>query len=89
MTLEGVVAQVMAGKGLPDDKRLRRHVGDAARSGLPRMARKGLVRRILDEPEQWWTLMGSADRRYDGVSEAGPVGTAGLRLRSLRKCPLE
>jgi|HubBroStandDraft_1064217.scaffolds.fasta_scaffold108236_2 hypothetical protein len=57
MTLDAIVDQVMEAKGLPPDRRLRRHVGDVARAGLLRMARKGLVRRILDQPDQWWEMV--------------------------------
>jgi hypothetical protein len=58
VTLEWVADMVMAAKGLPDDKRLRKHVMDSARQSLMRMARIGRVRRILDEPGQWWVLVG-------------------------------
>jgi len=56
VTLEWVVEFIMARKGFPDDKRLHRHVSDSARAGLMRMARRGLVRRILDQPDAWWEL---------------------------------
>jgi hypothetical protein len=58
VTLEWIADIVMATKGLPDDKRLRRHVMDSARQSLMRMALKGRARRILDEPEVWWELVG-------------------------------
>ena len=56
VTLEWIAAVVMAAKGLPDDKRLRKHVLDAARQSLMRMVRKGLVRRVMNEPDTWWEL---------------------------------
>jgi hypothetical protein len=56
VTLERIIGLAMEAKGLPDDKHLRKHVTDVARQALMRMARKGLVRRILDEPDQWWEL---------------------------------
>jgi hypothetical protein len=56
--LDQVVNHVMPAKGLPDDKHLRRHVTDAARQSLMRQAQKGRVRRILDDPDTWWELVG-------------------------------
>jgi hypothetical protein len=58
VTLEWIADVVMAAKGLPDDNKLRKHVMDAARQSLMRMERKGLVRRILDQPDSWWELAG-------------------------------
>ena len=58
VTLEWIADAIMAAKGFPDDKRLRRHVSDSARAGLMRMARRGIVRRILDQPDTWWELVG-------------------------------
>jgi len=37
-------------KGLPDDKRARKHFADTARTTLMRMARKGQVRRVARAP---------------------------------------
>ncbi len=56
VTLEWIADALMAAKGLPDDKRLRKHVMDTARQSLMRMERKGFVRRVLDEPAVWWEL---------------------------------
>ena len=45
MTLNSIVDQVMAVKGLPVDPRVRRHVCCTCHATLGRMARRGLVRR--------------------------------------------
>ena len=58
VTLEWIADAVMAAKGLPDDKRLRRHVMDAARQSLMRQAQKGRVRRLIEHPDTWWELTG-------------------------------
>lgn len=57
VALDRIVAVAIEAKGLPDDKRLRRHVSDTARASLMRMERRGLVRRVLREPETWWELV--------------------------------
>jgi hypothetical protein len=57
VTLERIIDLAMEAKGLPDDTRLRKHVTDVARQALMRMARRGRVRRILDEPHMWWELV--------------------------------
>src|ERR1051326_4607340 len=49
VTLESSIDLAMEAKRLPEDKPLRKHVTDVARQALMRMARKGLVRRILDQ----------------------------------------
>ena len=54
--LDRIVSHVMAVKGLPDDRHLRKHITDSAHQSLLRQAQKGRVRRILDEPDQWWEL---------------------------------
>jgi hypothetical protein len=47
-----VVASVIQAKDLNvTDKRVMRHVMDSTRATLIRMARKGLVRRVLDKPD--------------------------------------
>jgi hypothetical protein len=58
VTLEWIVEMVMAAKGLPNDKHLRKHVMDTSRQSLMPLERKGHVRRILDQPEAWWELVG-------------------------------
>jgi hypothetical protein len=56
ITLNPIVDQIMDAKGFPADPRLRRHVYCSTHATLKRMAHKGLVRRVLDEPDQWWEL---------------------------------
>lgn len=56
--LERIVSRIIDIKGLPDDRRLRKHVTDTVRASLMRAARKGLVRRVLDHPDTWWELAG-------------------------------
>jgi len=59
VTLDWIAAHVILAKGLPeDDRHVRRHVTDSARASLLRQVQKGRVRRILDEPDQWWELVG-------------------------------
>jgi DNA-binding TFAR19-related protein (PDSD5 family) len=48
----------MLAKGLPEDNHMRRIVANNARQSLMRMAQRGRVRRILDEPDMWWELVG-------------------------------
>jgi len=54
VTLDRIVAVAIEAKGLPDDKRLRKHVTDTARASLMRLERRGVVRRVVREPEVWW-----------------------------------
>ena len=54
--LDQIVDRAIEVKGFTDDRRLRRHIGDTARATLLRMVRKGLVRKIIDEPDTWWEL---------------------------------
>lgn len=56
MTLDQIVGHVMEIRGLPHDRRLQRHVYGTARAALLRLTRKGTVRRVLNEPDQWWEL---------------------------------
>src|SRR5258708_5071322 len=44
-TLENIAGQVMDANGLPDDRRLRKHVTDTTRQGLTRIEKKRAVRR--------------------------------------------
>ena len=57
--LERIVAVAMEVKGLPNDTRLRKHVADTARGALGRMERRGLVRRVVREPDTWWEIAGA------------------------------
>jgi len=59
VTLDRVVAVAIEVKGLPDDARLRKHVTDTCRASLGRMERRGLVRRIVREPDVWWEIAGA------------------------------
>jgi len=56
LTLDSIIDRVVALKSLPDDSMIRRRVYETVRSSLLRLARKGLVRRVLDEPDTWWEL---------------------------------
>ena len=56
--LAQIAEWITEAKGLPMDARLRRHIRDAARANLFRMERRGVVRRVLDEPETWWEVVG-------------------------------
>jgi len=56
VTLDRIVDVAIETKGLPDDRRLRKHVTDNVRANLGRMERRGLVRRVVREPEVWWEL---------------------------------
>jgi hypothetical protein len=58
MTLDQIVGQVLTIRGLPDDPTFRRHASNTSRAALLRMARKGVVRRVLVEPDMWWELAG-------------------------------
>ena len=56
ITLDSIIDRVVLLKGLPDDSMVRRRVYVAVRLSLLRMARKGTIRRLLDEPDMWWEL---------------------------------
>jgi len=58
VALDRIVTVAIEVKGLPDDARLRKHVTDTARAALGRMERRGLVRRIVREPDTWWEIAG-------------------------------
>jgi hypothetical protein len=57
LTLDSIIDRVVMLKGLPDDSMIRRRVYETVRSSLLRLGRKGTVRRLLDEPDQWWELV--------------------------------
>ena len=57
--LDRIVGVAIEVKGLPDDTRLRKHVTDTMRAALGRMERRGLVRRIVREPDVWWEVAGA------------------------------
>lgn len=54
--MDRIVAVAVEAKGLPDDKRLHKHITDTARRSLMRMAREGRVRRVVQHPDTWWEL---------------------------------
>lgn len=56
VTLDRIVAVAVEAKGLPDDKRLHKHITDTARRSLMRMTREGRVRRVVQHPDTWWEL---------------------------------
>ena len=58
VNLDQIVDHAIAVKGFVPDRRLRRHIGDTTRATLLRMARRGLVRKIVEAPETWWELAG-------------------------------
>jgi hypothetical protein len=54
-----IADQVAAIKGLLiADGHVRKHVRDTIRATLVRMERRGIVRRIIREPDTWWELVG-------------------------------
>lgn len=54
--LDQIVDRAIEAKGFTNDTRLRKHITDTARQTLMRLARKGLVRKIMDQPDTWWEL---------------------------------
>lgn len=56
MRLDMIATRVMLLKGFEGEGHLQRHVTDSTRAVLMRLARKGSVRRIVDEPDTWWEL---------------------------------
>jgi hypothetical protein len=57
LTLGSIIDRVVATKGFPDDGKLRRRIYEITRASLLRMERKGITRRILDQPDTWWELV--------------------------------
>ena len=48
----------MMAKGLPvEERELRRMIAAATRVALGRLEKRGLVRRVMQEPEVWWELV--------------------------------
>lgn len=56
MRLDHIVDRVVTLKGFTLDNHLRKHITDSVRATLMRLAQKGTVRRIVDEPDTWWEL---------------------------------
>jgi len=61
VTLNAIVGLAMQGKGLADDPHLKRNVTNVARQALFRLERKGVLRRVLVEPDTWWELVGDME----------------------------
>lgn len=53
-----IVERVIQAKGFEPDGHVRKHITDTTRAALMRLARKGLVRRLIVEPDVWWELAG-------------------------------
>ncbi|HVC61916.1 MAG TPA: hypothetical protein VND19_16340 [Acetobacteraceae bacterium] len=59
MRVRSVTEYAMLAKGLPvDDARVREGIADQVRIALGRMEKRGLVRRVVREPEGWWEVVG-------------------------------
>jgi len=57
VALGAIVEWIIAAKGLTLDGRLRKHVTGTTRAALIRLERRGVVRRVLVEPDTWWELV--------------------------------
>jgi hypothetical protein len=57
MRFDRIVSQVILAKGIEPDGHLRKHIADTTRATLGRLGAKGIVRRVLDEPDVWWELV--------------------------------
>jgi len=54
-----VADYLTAAKGLPDDNAgVRAATLEQTRTALMRLERRGMVRRVMREPEVWWELVG-------------------------------
>ncbi len=58
MRLDHIADHVVLLKGFELEGHLRKRVTDRVRATLMRFAQKGTVRRVLDEPDTWWELVG-------------------------------
>ena len=56
LRLDHIAVQIGMLKGFDLAGPMRRHVTNSARALLVRMEAKGMVRRIVNEPEPWWEL---------------------------------
>ena len=52
-----IVSQVILAKGIEPDGHLRKHTTDTTRATLGRLGARGVVRRVLDEPDVWWEFV--------------------------------
>ena len=58
MTTAEITAYVMRAKGMDAaDRKLRGLVMGGAHGALARLGAKGLVRRLMSEPEAWWEIV--------------------------------
>jgi hypothetical protein len=57
MRLDHMVDRVVLLKGFEMEGHLRKHTTDRVRATLIRFAQKGIVRRVLVEPDTWWELV--------------------------------
>ena len=54
-----ITEYIMLAKGLPvDDWRVREAIANQVRIALGRLEKRGMVRRVMREPEVWWELVG-------------------------------
>lgn len=58
MRLDHIVDRAVLLKGVELEGHLRKHITDRVRATLMRFAQKGIVRRIMNEPDTWWELVG-------------------------------
>jgi hypothetical protein len=63
MRFDRIVSQVILTKGIEPDGHLRKRIAGTARATLMRLASRGLVRRVLDEPDTWWELVRDVPER--------------------------
>lgn len=56
MRFDVIVERMTEAKGIEVDRHLQKHIADTTSAGLLRMARKGAVRRILEDIDVWWEL---------------------------------
>ena len=59
MALDRIVDTVIEAKDLTVDRRVMQHIRDTVRATLMWMELRGIARRVLDEPEAWWELVGN------------------------------
>jgi hypothetical protein len=52
-----IVSHVILAKGIEPDGHLRKHITNTTRATLGRLGARGIIRRVLDEPDTWWELV--------------------------------
>jgi len=55
--LEPLTEYMIAAKGLTPDECARKRIRHNIRQALTRLEQRGLIRRILEEPDMWWELV--------------------------------